>query len=364
MLNASQLISLKMGNKFVFREPLQSLKSYSNKNFQGNNNNFNIYKPNNFYSPNNNNIKKRNYEGMDIIPKFIANENMKEINGELLNRLLTKKSIFIKLMKTFFSEQEDYFSNSIQEVEMEMYNNKDILENNKNRDYEGFIDLLSFINCNRTNANLTTMQNISLDDYKNMDYDQKRIILGGIFENKKLFYQKLNLKNYQINNNHQRSNSNLNKKHIYNINKNNFNDNSFNNNRLSLQNQISKDQIELFKEFIGNPHISDNHVISYFDSSYPKVIIAANKYYKNIYGTDHITLYYYYPTKGQAGTKIHKFRFTEEIAKLFSAAQDDYMSVVSPRLFMENGREIKNDRRTKCIGALNLSNNAKIKVLY
>ena len=240
---------------------------------------------------------------------------------------------------------------------MEMSINKDILENNKKRDYEGFIDLLSFINCNRTNVNLTTMQNISLDDYNNLNYDQKRIILGGIFENKKLFPQKLNLKNYETNNNHKRSNSNLNNN--FNINNNNFNNNGFSN-----QNQITKEQIDLFKEFIGNPHISDNHVISYFDPYNPKVIIAANKYYKNIYGVDHITLYYYYPTKGQAGTKMHKFRFIQEISNLFSAAQDDYISVVSPRLFMENGREIKNDRRTKCIGALNLSNNSKIKVLY
>ena len=367
MLNASQFISIKMGNKMVFKEPLQSLKGYSNKNFQGSNN-FNRYQPNNFYSPNNN-IKKRNYEGMDIIPKFIANENMKEINGELLDRLLKKKNIFIKLMKSYFSEQEDSFFNSIQEVEMEMSNNKDILENNKNRDYEGFIDLLSFINCNRTNTNLTTMQNISIYDFKNMNYDNKRIILGGIYENKQLFYQKLNLKNYETNYNHQRANSNINNKNnfnnIYNFNhNNNFNNNNNSNNNIFSNNQISKDQIDLFKEFIGNPHISDNHVKSYFDPSNPKVRIAANKYYKNIYGIDHLTLYYYYPAKKQSGAKMHKFRFIEEISNLFSAAKDDYISVVSPRLYMENGKEIINDRRTKCIGALNLSNNSKIKVIY
>ena len=61
---------------------------------------------------------------------------------------------------------------------------------------------------------------------------------------------------------------------------------------------------------------------------------------------------------------MHKFKFIQEISSLFSAAQDDFMSVVSPRLFMENGKEIINDRKTKCIGALNLSNNAKIKVIY
>ena len=79
---------------------------------------------------------------------------------------------------------------------------------------------------------------------------------------------------------------------------------------------------------------------------------------------DYLTLYYYYPAKKQGGTKMHKFRFIEEVSNLFSAAKDDYISVVSPRLYMENGKEIINDRRTKCIGALNLSNNSKIKVIY
>ena len=253
-------------------------------------------------------------------------------------------------MKTYFSEGDDYFSNSIQEVEMEMNRNKDLSENNKNKNFEGFMDLLSFINCNSTNKDLSAMKNMSFNDYINMNYDTKKIVLGGIFQNKALFAQKLNLKNYERNMNiPKRPNS------ITNKNK---------NNRFSNPNLITKEQIDLFKTFIGNPHINDNHVISYFDPSNPKVMIAANRYFCNIYGVDYLTLHYYYPSKPQSGTKIHKFRFVGEIGDLFTAAQDDFISVVNPRLFLENGREIKNDRKIKCIGALNLSNNSKIKVLF
>ena len=61
--------------------------------------------------------------------------------------------------------------------------------------------------------------------------------------------------------------------------------------------------------------------------------------------------------------KVHKFNFTDDIEKLFMCAQDDYMSIVKPRLYLENGKEIIKDKKTKCIGALNISNNSKIKVL-
>lgn len=347
-MNISQFIFLKMGKKAVFKENLQVLKSLGNQNFQGGNN-ANRFQSN-YYSPNNN-LKKRSYEGMDIIPKFIANQNMQELNNELMDRLLKKKNIFTKMMKSYFSEGDEPFIYSIQEVEMEMNRYKDILENNKNKDYEGFMDLLSFINSNRTNTNLTAMQSISLDEYKNMNYDTKKIVLSGIYENRPLLAQKLNLQSFYKNDNTNRRANSM------------YNKNIGNQNRLSNQNFISKEQINLFKLMVGNQNLPDNHIFSYFDKYNPKVIIAANNYFKNIYKTDYLTLYYNYPSKGQSGTKIHKFRFTSEIKELFMRAQDDYMSIVTPRLYLENGREIKNDKRVKCIGALNISNNSKIKVL-
>ena len=368
-MNLSQYVTLKMGNKFIFKEPLQSLKSaggnsnYMNPNMQKNN----YYSPNNYNNNNQRNLKKRNYQGMDIIPKFIANENMQELNKELLDRLLKKKGIFNKMMSSYFSEGADYFTNSIQEVEMEMNNERLGSESSKNRDYEGFLDLLSFINSNRTNPKLTTMQNITLDDYKNMNNETKNTVLGGIYENKPLFEQKLKLKYtnnknngsggfgnnpYLINNNNQRPRGNS-------------NNNKYNNNKkqVNQRNLVTKDQIDLFKIFIGNQNISNNDALSYFDLGNPKVIIAADRYFKKLYGLDTITLQFIYPYQQKVGTKIHKFRLITEISELFMTAHKDYLSLNNPRLYMENGREIKDDKRIKCIGALGIQNNSKIKVI-
>ena len=346
-MSLSQTLCLKMGNKLIFKEPLQALKSLSNPNTRGQQSN---------YIPTGNK-RKRNYEGMDIIPKFIANENMKEINLELLNRLCSKKNTFNKMVNAYFSGYDENFFNSINEIEMEMNRVKDISENLKTKDFDGFRDLLSTINNNNTNANLTAMQNISLDEYMNLDFNKKKAVLGGIYQNKAVITQRLNLKPINnINKNQRRANSMYINKPQTNIPKNN-------DGRMSNANIVSSEQLELFKIFIGNPKLPNKHAQSYFDRSNPKVKVAADNYFKNIYGVDFLTLYYYYPMKANSGVKIHKFKFTADVLDLFMAAEDDFISVKTPRLYTENGTEIINDKKTKCIGVLNLANNSKIKVL-
>ena len=306
MNNLSDYITLKMGKKFIFKEPLQALRFSGNNNYM-NNMNSNVRR-NSYYSKNNNsnnssyNNQKRNYEGMDIIPKFIANENMKEINNELLDKLLKKKIIFNKMMNTYFSGSEEFFSNSIQEVENEINKEIEVSTIAENKDFEGFMDLLSFINSNRTNPNLTAMQKISLDEYRVMSKDKKNQILGGIFENRQIFSQKLNLK-FNANN---FNNTFKNNKTNYNFNENpylvgnqirgsgknmiNRNNNNNNNNRnyntynknqgLPRNSPISQDQIDLFKIFIGNQKISNQEVLSYLDMINPKVMVAAERILK------------------------------------------------------------------------------------
>ncbi len=340
-MSINQFIFLKMGKKILFKENLLTLK------------NSDIRAPQSCPPG----IKIRKLE-LDIIPKFIANENMQELNNELMDRLLKKKNIFNKMMNSYFSQNEVSFTNSIQEVENEMNRCKDIMENNKNKDFEGFMNLLSFINGNKTNMKLTAMQNITLNDYKNMNYDTRKIIYGGIYENRPFISQKLNLK-YGIDINKIEHDD---KKVIPIKPKPNPNPKPV---RPSIKKKlVSQEQINLFKISVGNPRITDEHVISYFDVSNPNVIMAVNNYFKNIYGVDCLTLHYYYPSKGPNGVRTHRFRFTAEIKDLFMSAQDDYISVMNPRLYLENGKEIINDKKKyKCIGALNLSNNSKIKVL-
>lgn len=367
-MNLSQYITLKMGNKYVFKEPLQALKSSNNSNYTNNNiQRNNYYSPNNYNNNNNQRINpKRSYQGMDVIPKFIANQNMQEINKELLNRLLTKKAIFNKMMKSYFSEGTEYFTNSIQEIENEMNSERLSVESSKNRDYDNFRDLLSFINGNRTNPKLTSIQNISLEEYKVMNNETKNLVLEGINQNKPLFPQKLNLKYTYTNNNNNNYNNFDNNSYIgnkqrpragtTNVNK---NINPF----AKQKNFISGEQIELFKIFIGNQNISNNEAMNFFDSGNPKVMFAADKYFKKKYGTDCLTLQFTYQNQPKLGTRIHKFRFYSEVSELFMASHKDYLSLNNPRIYLENGREIKNDKKIKCIGALNIPNNSKIKII-
>ena len=363
-MNASQYITLKMGNKYIFKESLQALKSSSNSNYVNNNQRNNYYSPNNYNNNNNRRMNpKRSYQGMDVIPKFIANQNMQEINKELLDRLSNKKVIFNKMMKSYFSEGTEFFTNSIREIENQVMNERFSVESNNNRDYEGFKELISFINSNRTNPKLTSFQNMSLDEYKVMNNEAKNQIMEGINQNKPLFQQKLKLKykNENINNNNFDKNPYIGNNQRPRALTSNFNKNM--NYKGKQKNNITAEQIDLFKIFIGNKNLSNNEALNFFDSGNPKVMLAADKYFRKKYNTDCLTLQYVYPYQPKLGTKIHKFRFYSEISELFMASHKDYLSLNNPRLYMENGKEIKDDKKIKCIGALGIQNNTKIKVL-
>ena len=161
--------------------------------------------------------------------------------------------------------------------------------------------------------------------------------------------------NYKNNNNYENNNyNNINENNVYDI-------NNYNNYNNMMKNNIpiSQEQIDLFKIFVNNPKIPNNHVESYFNRTNPKVMEAAENYFKNIYKADYITLTYKYNNRG---SKIHKFRFSGNIDALFLAAQEDYASVIKPRLFLDTNREIIKDKKIKCIGALNLENNSTINV--
>ena len=393
MNGLDKMLYLKMGNKLIFKEPLKGIKyavdQYQNQNSNMNRNNmYNIYKPGynpqnntsnqnnapNKYNMNNNNTRKLKLQNMDVIPKFIYYGNDQEMNKELAYKLFEKKNKLNTLVNTYISKEHIDFTKSIMDIELEMDKYKSIMEQQKDKDYEGFKELLFFINNNRTNENLKDMQSISLNEYKNMNYDIKKKVLSGIFENRDDLSKRLNI---YVNANAPNNSNNNTHKRLNTFNYNNNNGNNMNNNRNNnnydinsfevinhknnnmMESQITQEQIDLFKIFVNNPQIQNNHVITYFNKFNPKVREAAENYFKNIYRLDYITLNYKY--KNKEG-KVHKFRFSGDVDALFVAAQSDYLSISNPRLFLENGKEILKNKKTKCIGALNLENNANIHV--
>ena len=386
MINLDKMLYLKMGNKLIFKEPLKGIKyaveQYKNPNSQINKNDrYDIYKPNYNQQSNVNNMnkgnRKRSFQNMDVIPKFIAFENSQEINKELAYKLLDKKTKLNTFINAYVSGEQSDFNKEIMDIELEMDKYKSIMEQQKNKDFEGYKDLISFMNKNKTNSNLNALQNISLNDYRNMNFDIKKRILSGIFENRESLSKRLNINvtsnqmprrinslnfknpnNMNFNNN---DNNNYENNNYINNKNNNYNINDYSNYNMMMKNvlSITQEQIDLFKIFINNPKIPNNHVESYFNKTNPKVMDAAEKYFKNIYKAEYITLTYKYNNRG---SKVHKFRFSGNIDALFLAAQEDYLSIIKPRLFIENGKEIVKDKRIKCIGALNLENNSTINV--
>lgn len=374
-MNIEQMLFLKMGNKLIFKEPLKGIK-YAIEQNKNMNEKYNVYKPaynqqsnvNNYNNQNQyQNKRKMNFQNMDVIPKFIQNDNIQEQYKDLANKLNDKKGKLNIFINSYFSEGDDNFINSIQEVEMEMARYKAITEENKEKDFVGFKNLVGFINENRTNSNLKELQNISLNDYKNMNFEMKKTVLSGIFENRETFAKKFNLNaaqthssmNSKLSNNNINYNDNYNNNNYNNMSNYGKNNNNYNYNIIQNRTAITKEQVELFKIFVGNNSIPDNHAVSYFDKFNPKVKDAAENYFKNVYREDYLTFRYVYKNRG---SKIHKFRFSDDVDNLFLAAQDDYLSVVKPRLFMDNNKEIVRDKKIKCIGALNIANNSNISV--
>ena len=356
MSSNQQLISLSINSKLIFSEPLTKLSTFAN-----------LVKPK----------KKSSKIPSDVTPKFVLNKKMLDRNRDVLQKILNKKAIFEKLLNTHFSKTYPDFALTLNEIESNSKNIESNLDKNNNKDYQKLNEMISMINNNNMNNKSLQLQQLTLNNYKNLNNNKKGEILKSISMNSRFFVEKLGLKNIK---------PNFKNNFINNINKNNFN--SVNNNQnivrnkndkllvknnvnnmnnkinrnIITPNQITNNQIELFKTMTGNSNISDKEVISYFDPCNPKVIFAAEKYYRKIYGTDCLTLNYYYPTKKNAGPKTHKFKFTMGIDYLFSAVTDDFISMDVIKLLNESGIEIRKDKKIKCIGALNLANNSNIKV--
>ena len=387
-MNLNPFISLKIGEKLIFTHPLSQLKQISSIKKRTNN-------------PKNN---KRNF---DVMPKFISNQVMKQ---DLSKKLLNKKNIFNKITNTYFSKDHPDFSEDLKNIENEVKFIQVSINKRNNNDYKKFGEMINIINNNKTNKEIQLMQKMNINQYNKMNNQIKNEILNSISLNKKVFIHKIGLNkmnpklnqiiksktlntshidlnnniiidndNININNNNNFNNSNsepsindINNKTDSNINDINYNiganknDMKYNTEqKIKVNNNelipISEEKIKLFKIFVGNSKLSNKIILSYFDSYNPKVRIAGEKYFKSKYGCEYITLNFVYPFNPPVN-RLHNFNFISEINELFMSAQNDFPALINPKLFLENGKEIINNKKVKCIGALNLNNNSVIKV--
>ena len=324
-MHSDNYITLKLGNKIIFEHSLSQLNKLEKKNSK--------------------------FLCKDIIPKIILDNNKKE--KEFEQKIINERRLIQKMMNGFFSfEDKPDFIKEISKTENDINNLKQEIENNKEKDYNNFKEMISVLN----------LKEIDINNYKTLNNDKKNELLNLIHSNKKLYSNILGLNKNNID--AINGNYTLFKENIINENSNNSiikrigtepNKNKYNN-----KNSIKEEYIEAFKNFVGNSKLSNRIISSYFDIEHPNVKLAAQKFFKSKYGLDEITLIYIYQ-KNPNNKLYHKFKLISEINEMFLAAKTE--NINNPKLYLKTGQEIKNNRKIKCIGALNLENNSIIKIL-
>ena len=343
-MNSKQMIILKLGNKIIFQHPISQLNNLQKKNTITNK------KP--------------------LINNVILKINFDNNNKEIEKKIINEEKLLKKMMNGYFNKEKPNFMNEISKEENQIMNLQKSVEKFELNDNMKFQEMISILNNNnKENIKLKEVNN------KNMTNDKKKEILSLISSNKKFFSKKLCLNKNNFDKINQNlvlfmENNNNNRNNINNINTNESNDNSEQvNNKIKFEknktiyrkiNKIKEEYIKSFKTFIGNDKLSDRIIISYFDINHPNVKIAAQKYFISKYGLDEITLIYIYQTNPN-DKFCHKFKLISEINELFIKAKNE--KNINPRLYMKSGKEIKNNSKIKCIGALNLDNNSIIKII-
>ena len=340
-MNSKQMIILKLGNKIIFQHPISQL----------------------------NNLQKKNTitSKKPLINNVILKINLDNNNKEIEKKIINEEKLLKKMMNGYFNKEKPNFMNEISKEENQIMNLQKSVEKFELDDNMKFQEMISILNNNNK-------ENIKLNN-KNMTNDKKKEILSLISSNKKFFSKKLCLNKNNFDKINQNlvlfmENNNNNRNNINNIKTNESNDNSGQvNNKIKIEknktiyrkiNKIKEEYIKSFKTFIGNDKLSDRIIISYFDINHPNVKIAAQKYFISKYGLDEITLIYIYQTNPN-DKFCHKFKLISEINELFIKAKNE--KNINPRLYMKSGKEIKNNSKIKCIGALNLDNNSIIKII-
>ena len=340
-MNSKQMIILKLGNKIIFQHPISQL----------------------------NNLQKKNTitSKKPLINNVILKINLDNNNKEIEKKIINEEKLLKKMMNGYFNKEKPNFMNEISKEENQIMNLQKSVEKFELDDNMKFQEMISILNNNNK-------ENIKLNN-KNIKNKKKKEILSLISSNKKFFSKKLCLNKNNFDKINQNlvlfmENNNNNRNNINNIKTNESNDNSGQvNNKIKIEknktiyrkiNKIKEEYIKSFKTFIGNDKLSDRIIISYFDINHPNVKIAAQKYFISKYGLDEITLIYIYQTNPN-DKFCHKFKLISEINELFIKAKNE--KNINPRLYMKSGKEIKNNSKIKCIGALNLDNNSIIKII-
>ena len=337
-MNSNDTICLKLGNKIIFQHHLSQLKK--------------LEKMNNNRKPLNN----------DVTLKFSFDN---KTDNEFSQKMNNEKNLLKKMVNGFLiPENKKNFREEISKAEFQMNNVQQKIEKNKLKDYEKFKEMISILK----------LKEININKYENLSNDSKKEIIKLISSKKKLYANILNLNKNNIDKFNEDlasyKNKGNNSKSINDMEDKDSNEDKEDNeetnkieqniNMKNKVNRLTEENLENFKNFIGNSQLSNRMIISYFDIEHPNIKQAAKKYFISKYGSDEITLIYIYKNNPN-NRSYRKFELISDISELFLVAKTE--NIKNPRLFLQTGKEIKYNRKIKCIGALNLDNNAIIKIM-
>ena len=193
---SNSFISLKIGTKMIFKHPLSQLsqipflvnkRNQNNKNNATNFNNNNNVIPRNQNNKNNssnfNNVNPRNQNrynispknqnnnqtkfNFDVIPKFVQNQYINQMNQELSKKLINKHQIFNKIKTAYFSKNTLDFSENLKNIENEMSYLQYSVNKGIKRDYKSFGEMINIINNNKTNEKIKSIHKMNIKNYEN-----------------------------------------------------------------------------------------------------------------------------------------------------------------------------------------------------
>ena len=299
----------------------------------------------------------------EVIPKFITNrmEHNQMINT--INTIQSRKRTLDAIVNKFFDSNSNNCNdhvNEITRIENSIVHNNQRINDKLNKDYESFNTLISFLinldaantnininqlNNNNNNNSASSLQNISLQTFRNFQQAHLNYIYSFIWKYKHDLLSSMNIIYDKINE-QGNDNNNNNKQNQFNtvVYPHNFN-------------------YGLFREMLGSD-IPDDHCAYWLNDKCPNMKKAAERYFQNSYQAAELTLTFVYPSEYYCITSRevkHSFSFVDDPQELYKAVARDYSFLpFKYKIIMLNGKEIKKDGSVKFIGALHLLNKSSV----
>ena len=351
------MITLKIGIDQIFAEPLSNLnqaqQSYAlnttlnttlNTSFASSSASRSFYK-----------------QPPEVTPKFSTSNTTRAQLKDNVLKIHNKTGVLDKILQVYFDDKaqnSNADSNEINEIENDMIKQKGALNVYLSNDYNTHMVLCNFLSSLEAESNKQIDINSSIpnsfepteEEYKGMSDLDRQNLLDYIHKYKNELITNLGVNVYKKDTMVVPQSTGSNIKVTY-----------------ETQNNYDSKKFNLFRMYVDNKDLPDEHVAHYLNGNVTNMIQAIERFFQNSYQSSELVLYYSYPETtiivSQKEVK-HYFSFVGSIDELFNQVRVDFPRLTNFRLFALNGKEITRNNTKKFIGALHLLNKSVIRVKY